>query len=133
MTRLLARCRGRRWQLRFAGLALLALMLQQFALVAYACPISEASTETPKVVMVECEGMAMPDPEAPVLCDQHCARDHVISSDLKVPQVPPLALPAWRFAKAEAVLPPVRTRHYEDVPACQSDPPPMQRFCSLLI
>lgn len=132
MKALLAKCRGRRWRLRFTGLALLALMLQQLALVAYACPISEAPPEPSKPVMAACVGTEMPDPEAPALCHQHCVRDHVTNPDLKVPQVPPLALPARRFAMAE-VVPPVQAQHYEDVPACQSDPPPTQRFCSLLI
>ncbi|MBB1062057.1 hypothetical protein [Marilutibacter spongiae] len=119
-------------RLRFAWLALLALLFQQAALAAYACPINEAPPE-PRMVMAGCEGMEMPDPAAPVLCDQHCLRDHVTSQDLKAPQVPALALPPLHFALTAALLPPVQAQHYEDVPTCRSDPPPAQRFCSLQI
>ncbi|MBW8373146.1 MULTISPECIES: hypothetical protein [Stenotrophomonas] len=119
-------------RLRFAGLALLALLFQQVALAAYACPISETPPE-PQMVMAGCEGMEMPDPAAPALCDQHCQRDHVTSQHLKAPQVPSLALPPLYFALAAALLPPVEAQYYEDVPTCRSDPPPAQRFCSLQI
>ena len=84
-------------------------------------------------MMAGCEGMEMPDPTAPVLCDQHCQREHVTNPDLKAPQVPPLALPALHFTLTEALLTPVQDQHYEDVPTCRSDPPPAQRFCSLQI
>lgn len=124
--------RTRSLRLRFAWLALLALLFQQVALAAYACPISETPPE-PQMVMAGCEGMEMPDPQAPALCDQHCLRDHITSPDLKAPQVPSLALPPLHFALTEALLPPVEDQYYEDVPTCRSDPPPAQRFCSLQI
>lgn len=127
----LGRLRARRLRLRFAWPALLALLFQQVALTAYACPIEEAPPE-PRMIMAGCEGMDMPDPEAPALCDQHCQRSHVTNPDLKAPQVLPLALPPLHFTWTEA-LPPAQARHYEDVPLCQSDPPPAQRFCSLQI
>lgn len=122
--------RTRSLRLRFASLALLALLFQQVALAAYACPVSETPPE-PQMVMAGCEGMEMPDPAAPALCDQHCQRDHVNSQDLKAPQVPPLALPSLHFALIATLLPPVEAQYYENVPACRSDPPPTQRFCSL--
>ncbi|PZQ10444.1 MAG: hypothetical protein DI564_15755 [Rhodanobacter denitrificans] len=124
--------RTRSLRLRVAWLAVLALLFQQAALAAYVCPISAIPSE-PQRVMAGCEGMDMPDPQAPALCDQHCQRDHVASPDLKAPQVPPLALPPLHFTLAEALLPPVQARHYDDVPLCRSDPAPAQRFCSLQI
>lgn len=124
--------RTRSLRQRFAWLALLALLFQQVALAAYACPIAVAPPVT-QVLMAGCEGMEMPDPDAPVLCDQHCVRDHVANPDLKSPQVLPLALPPLHFALTEAMLPPVQAQYYEDVPTCRSDPPPAQRFCSLQI
>ncbi len=133
MKGLLARFRGPRRQRRFAWVVLLALLFQQLALAAYACPISETPPEPPKAVMAECVGMEMPDPDAPALCDQHCQRDHVTSPDVKAPQVPPLVLPPLHFALTTALLPPVEAQYYEDVPTCRSDPPPAQRFCSLQI
>lgn len=129
---LLRTIRGRRLRLRFTWLALLALLFQQFALAAYACPIAEVPPE-PTMRMAGCEGMAMPDPEAPVLCDQHCQRDHITNPDSKTPQVPPLALTPLHFALTAALLPAVQAQYYEDVPICRSDPSPAQRFCSLQI
>ncbi len=116
---------------RMAWLGVCALLLQQLALMAYACPL-EAPAE-PARVMAGCEGMTTLDPDAPTLCHQHCQRDHVAAPDLKSPQVAPLALPPSLFDLSEARLPPAPARHYRDVPVCQSDPPPAQRFCSLQI
>lgn len=124
--------RTRSLRSRFAVLALLALLFQQAALAAYACPQIQAPQQT-EMAMAGCEGMEMPDPGAPALCDQHCLRDHVTSPDLKAPQVPALALPPLHFALTATLLPPAQAMHYEDVPTCRSDPPPAQRFCSLQI
>lgn len=128
----LARLRGRRLRLRFAWLGLLVLLFQQAALAAYACPMTE-TPPPPLALMAGCEGMEMPDPDAPVLCDQHCQRDHLTTPVLRVAQVPPLALPPMHFDLAASLLPPAPAQYYEDVPTCRSDPPPAQRFCSLQI
>lgn len=125
----LARFRTRRQRLRFAWLALLALLFQQVALAAYACPMTEVPPQ-PQALMAGCEGMEMPDPDAPVLCDQHCQRDHLTTPDLRLAQVPPLALPPPHFDLAASLLPPAPAQYYEDVPTCRSDPPPAERFCS---
>ena len=124
--------RSRRWRSRLAWLGLLTLLFQQAALAAYACPIAEIPSH-PQALMVGCDEMEMPDPQASALCDQHCQRGHVATPDLKVPQVPPLAMPPPHFVLAEALLPPVQAQYYEDIPVCRSDPPPAQRFCSLQI
>ena len=128
---LLRLLRTRRPRVRLAWLALLTMLFQQVALASYTCPITEAPPQ-PQMIMADCEGMDMPDPQSPLLCDQHCQRDHVASPDLKVPQVPSLALPPMHFALS-ALLPPVQAQYYVDVPVCRSDPPPAQRFCSLQI
>lgn len=127
-----ARFRRRRQRLRFAWLALLALLLQQIALVAYACPQDETPAPS-QTMMISCEDMEMPDPAAPLLCDQHCQRDHLANPDLRVAQVPPLALPPPHFELAASLLPPAPAQHYQDVPTCRSDPPAAERFCSLQI
>ena len=127
-----ATLRGHRWRLRFAALALLALLFQQAALAGYTCP-DLVRLETTPTVMAGCEGMQMPDPDAPALCQQHCLRDDVANLDLKVPQVSPQVLPPLHLAVAEALLLPVQAQYYENVPTCRSDPPPAQRFCSLQI
>lgn len=123
-----------RWRrasrVRLACLALLALLFQQAALAAYACPIDTAPTP---VVMAGCEDMKAPDPVAPALCEQHCVRDHVASPDAKVLQVPALALPPLHFDLSHSLLPTAEAQHYANVPVCRTDPPPAQRFCSLQI
>lgn len=122
--------RRRRKRNRFAWLALLALLLQQVTMVVYACPQTEM---LPQAMMSDCEGMEMPDPAAPLLCDQHCQRDHLTTPDLRLAQVPPLALPPRPFDLAASLLPPAPAQYYEDVPTCRSDPPATERFCSLQI
>ena len=123
--------RTRRQRLRLAWLGLLTLLFQQVALASYVCPVETPSE--PQTTMASCESMEASDPQAPLLCDQHCQRDHVANPDLKAPQVPSLGLPPVHFALTEALLPPIRNQHYVDVPGCRSDPPPAQRFCSLQI
>lgn len=120
-------------QRRLAWLTLMAVLLQQLALIAYACPAEAAPVMSGMVQMSGCEGLEKRDPVAPTLCDQHCRRDHIAASDLKMPLVPPLALPAANFSSSAALAPPVHARNYESVPLWQADPPPAQRFCSLQI
>ncbi len=127
----LARLRARRQRLRVAWLALLALLFQQIALAAYACP--NVQVPPPHARMIGCEDMTIPDPGAPALCDQHCQRDHLTTTDVRTAQVPPLALPPQHFDLAASLLPPVPAQYYRNVPTCRSDPPPAQRFCSLQI
>lgn len=124
--------RRRRKRLRFAWLALLALLLQQVAMVVYACPLTETPTPS-QAVMSDCESMEMPDPDAPALCDMHCHADRSTTPDVRVAQVPPVALPPPRFDLAASLLPPAPAQYYQDVPTCRSDPPAAERFCSLQI
>lgn len=126
-----ARFRGRRQRLRFAWVALLALLFQQAAMAAYACPIE--APPAPRVMMADCEGMEMPDQTAPLLCDKHCNPDRSTTPDVRTAQVPPIALPPLHFDLAASLLPPTLAQDYEDVPTCRSDPPATERFCSLQI
>lgn len=127
------RLQTRRPSRRLAWLALLAMLLQLVAFAVYACPDEQNASTPATATMAGCEGMEMPDPNAPALCDQHCLRDHVTQPDLKALQVPLLALPPMRFAWVASRSPEVGAQQYEDVPPCLSDPPPAQRFCSLQI
>lgn len=87
MVKLLRRWRRPRSRARLAWLGLWALLLQQLALVAYACPLESVEVGQ-AILMVGCEEMSAPDPDAPALCDQHCQRDHIATADAKAPQVP---------------------------------------------
>lgn len=121
-----------RSRVRVAWLGLWALVFQQLALVTYACPLQQPAAPTEQV-MAGCESMTNLDPTAPILCQQHCQRDHVTTPDLKTLQVASLAPLPLMFGLIDTRLPPVEARHYRDVPVCLSDPPPAQRFCSLQI
>lgn len=121
---------SRRTFFHVALLVLVALLLQQVAMAGYACPLIEPPAQ-PQVLMADCDGMQMDQSE--VLCDKHCNPDNSTSPDLKVASVPPLALPPARFDFAQSLLPMPSARRYADVRPCQSDPPPLLRFCSLQI
>ena len=121
------------WRRRLAWLTLLAVLLQQLALIAYACPAEAAPLGSDTAQLRGCEGMEKRDPAAPTLCDQHCRRDQVATPDLKTPLVPPVALPAVDYSLSTAMVPAVRAQNYESVPLWQANPPPAQRFCSLQI
>ena len=125
--------RTRRWRLRLACLALFAL-LQQVAIGALACPPLELPA-APAPAGGHCHEAPAPaaDPQAHPLCGQHCQGSHLTAPDLKLPQVPPLALPPVAFALDQVLLPQAPRRDYQDIPVCRSDPPPARRFCSLQI
>ena len=63
-----AQFRRRRQRLRFAWVAMLALLFQQAAMAAYACPIE--APPAPQVMMADCEGTEMQGQTAPLLCDK---------------------------------------------------------------
>lgn len=82
-------------------------------------------------MMAGCGGMEMGD--SPILCEKHCNPDNSTAPDLKAASVPPVALPPARFEFSQSLIPPPSARDYENVRVCQSDPPPLLRFCSLQI
>jgi len=122
--------RQRRNSFRIALAVLLALLLQQVAMAGYACPLTQLPAQQ-QAMMAECQEMEMGD--SPVLCEKHCNPDNSTSPDLKVASVPPVALPPPRFEFSQSLIPLPSARDYEDVRVCQSDPPPLLRFCSLQI
>lgn len=115
---------------RFALVVLLSLLFQQVAIASYACPIDQMPAQV-GAVMDDCQGMDSPDPQA--LCEKHCNPDDSTTPDVRAAQVPPVLLPPIRFDFASTLLASTPSQHYENVPLLQADPPPMLRFCSLLI
>jgi hypothetical protein len=124
--------RSRRIRTRVAWVSLALLLFQQVVLAAYVCPASEPPAEVPPMP-ADCAHMEAPDPAAPTLCHEHCQPDHLATPDLKLLQVPALTLHRVHIALADPSAPAVESALYEDIPICQSDPPPALRFCSLLI
>lgn len=135
----IARCRQRRTATRFVLAALLALLFQNVALAAYVCPVpvapghaahSQAHAVEPTAPMPDC-GMAMP--EKPTLCEKHCDPDEGAAAEVRVGTVPAPVLAPLRFELASWRQPPPAASGYHNVAASRADPPPMLRFCSLLI
>lgn len=121
-----------RLRLRIAVAAILCLLLQQLALAAYACTVTQAPPE-PVAAAGHCAEMGMaPQQDNPVLCEKHCNPDRVVTADIAKLSVLPLALPPAAFGPvlAQSVShAAVQTR----APIARSDPPPRLRYCSLLI
>lgn len=120
----------RRNLFRVALTVLLAFLLQQVAIAGYACPLTQMPAPQ-QAMMDDCEGMEMED--SAMLCKKHCNPDNSANPELRVGSVPPSALPALRFDLPVALISGSSAQRYEDVPVCQSDPPPQLRFCSLQI
>jgi len=120
----------RRNLFRVALTVLVALLLQQVAMAGYACPLTQMPAQQ-QAMMAECEGMEMDD--SAMLCEKHCNPDNTANPELRVGSVPPSVLPPLRFDLPMALLAGASAQSYEDVPVCQSDPPPQLRFCSLQI
>lgn len=118
---------------RIVWLTLFCLLFQQLSMAAFACPLSQMPAQ-PNVMPTLCEAMGMVQKvhSSPALCFAHCNPDTAASVAAHVSDVPPLALPPPAFARITTALVSTQLRLAE-VPAHRSDPPPMLRFCSLLI
>lgn len=120
-------------------MVLFCLLFQQLAMAAYVCTLS--TMPTPTVMTGDCAAMGMkpmakaslahqsPDPR----CTEHCAGNATSSHDVRLPMVPPLSLPS---ASPDLLGTIVRAPEQVVLPnpaLLRPDPPPMLRFCSLLI
>lgn len=128
----------RRVRLRLALLAVLALLFQQVALAAYAC--SPMGTPQGNAAMsMHCQDMPMVNGQAPAqanptLCTQHCAQQTPTTQDARLPNVPPLLLPALLPAQPALVgLPGSRVVHERSESQRISGIPPALRYRVLLI
>jgi hypothetical protein len=128
----------RRTRLRFVLLAVLALLFQQVALAAYACaPAAMPLGNTG--MSLHCDGMPMVNGQAPAqanpaLCTQHCAQQTPTTPDARLPNVPPLLLPALLPAQPTLVMLPVsRVAHDRSANQRISGIPPAFRYRVLLI
>lgn len=114
------------------------LLFQQLAMAAYVCDLPNLPAAT--VMTGPCADMAMASPphDAPAhgadpRCAEHCADHSSTAPDARLPQLPPLLLPAaWPTLTATLADRPERTV-LPDPSLLRPDPPPSLRFCSLLI
>jgi hypothetical protein len=80
----------RRTRLRLMLLFVLSMLFQQFALAAYACPM----TSVPAATSGHCHGMAASQQgQMTILCAEHCAQQTPATQDARPPNVPPLLIP----------------------------------------
>ena len=123
---------SRRTRLRIALLALCALLFQQLALAAYACPLpSSAAPLTAMAAMPGCAGMPQMGAHSTQLCTQHCAQQTPAPQDARSPTVPVPALPPQPPVLAIVVpLPAVR---FDPGAARDRAAAPPPRSCVLLI
>ncbi len=126
---------ARRTRLRIALLALCALLFQQLALAAYACPLpSSAAPMTAMAAMAAmpgCAGMPAMGAHGAQLCAQHCAQQTPAPQDAHSPTVPALALPPQPPVLA-LVVPLFAVRFDPDAARDRAAAPP-RRSCVLLI
>lgn len=118
---------------RIVWMTLFCLLLQQLAMAAYACPLPQIPVQA-KTLPSACEvmGMVQKVRPSPALCHAHCNPDTAATTAAHVGDVPPFALPPPMFARVASTHASEQLR-LADVPLHRSDPPPMLRFCSLLI
>lgn len=82
-------------RLRLALLLVLSLLFQQFALAAYACPLVSMPVSA-TTASTDCGGMLTPQQsQTSPLCAQDCAQQSLAAQDVRLPNVPPLLMPAW--------------------------------------
>ncbi|MDE1959447.1 MAG: hypothetical protein KGI40_10250 [Xanthomonadaceae bacterium] len=125
----------RRTRLRLALLALCALLFQQMALAAYACPLPASATAmapmTAMASMPGCAGMPQMDAHGTQLCAQHCAQQAPAPQDARLPAVPALALPPQPPVLVVAAS--LQSPRFDDRAAADLDGSPPPRSCVLLI
>lgn len=131
---------SRRRRVVWTGVALFCLVFQQLAMAAYVCTLPLAPVATAMAGHCAEMGMAPATPaSAPdqqgvdPRCAAHCAGHAVTTHDASLPTVPPLLLPALPPALLGAAVHPADRAALPDLVLRRSDPPPILRFCSLLI
>lgn len=123
---------ARRTRLRIALLALCALLFQQVALAAHACPLPSAIAATATMTaMPGCAGMPATGAHGARLCARHCAQQTPAPQDVRSPTVPALALPPQPPVLA-FVTPPAAARFDPGAARDRAAAPP-PRSCVLLI
>lgn len=129
---------SRRRRVLWTGVALFCLVFQQLAMAAYACTLPIAPTNV--AMTGHCADMEsaakMPtshqhgvDPR----CAEHCAGNTVSTHDASPPTVPPLLLASASPTMLGAIANTAGRTALPNTSPHRSDPPPILRFCSLLI
>ena len=125
----------RRTRLRLTLLAVLSLLFQQVAFASYICGGSSGMPMGDVAMRAHCAGMPMTQQkQVPALCTQHCAQQTASTPDARLPNVPPLLLPALIPAQPTLTAWPVsHTAHVHLAARRTSGIPPALRFRVLLI
>jgi hypothetical protein len=129
---------SRRHRLLWVGIALFCLLFQQQVMAVYVCATpTDGAAAIPMTgdcaAMMKGHITQTPHQGADPRCTEHCASHIPAQADARVPTVPPLILPfASPLVLGTAVVTPEQASLPD--PALQRpEPPPLRRFCSLLI
>ncbi|GLQ95511.1 hypothetical protein [Dyella acidisoli] len=129
--------RRRHRRILWIGVALFCLLFQQVAMAAYACSLPE--TQRTMALTGTCADMAanqahgLTHTQNDPRCAEHCAPHQTAQSDARVPTVPPLTLPFLSpLALGTVAIVPEQIALPDPVQQ-RPQPPPMLRFCTLLI
>jgi hypothetical protein len=121
----------RRPRARLVWLTLFVLLFQQLALAAHGCDdAAHAAGATVELAEQHCGVKPGPAAEPDALCAKHCAPDRATAHELAAGKLP--ALPPPAMVRLDR-LPAPPNRLDLGIPAALADPPPLRRFCSLLI
>jgi hypothetical protein len=112
---------------RVIAIALFALLLAQWSVAAYACPML-----TPPIEMPGCEQMALlPDLDAPNLCAEHCQYGQQ-NDQLRLPTVSAVSLVPLYTVPAVPLVP-IASGFADDGRLIAPSPPPIILHCRFLI
>jgi hypothetical protein len=131
---------SRRRRALWTGIVLFCLLFQQLAMAAYVCTLPMAPTDI--VMTGACADMAMSSPAKPPTaqhmstdprCAEHCAGNTVSAHAGRLPMVYPLLLPAASPTSLGTIAQASDQVALPNAALHRPDPPPILRFCSLLI
>jgi hypothetical protein len=131
---------SRRRRILWIGAVLFCLLFQQLAMAAYVCTGSAmpGGTSMTGDCAAAMGGGAMakatqaqhsPDPR----CTEHCADHATTAHDARLPAVPPLLLPSASPVLLGSIAHAPEQAALPDPALRRPEPPPMLRFCALLI
>ncbi|RUL70881.1 hypothetical protein [Dyella choica] len=129
------RLRRRHRRVLWIGMALFCLLFQQVAMAGYVCNLetqrSAALTGTCAEMAANQHGYA--HAHADPRCTEHCAPSQAAQSADHAPTVPPLILSALSLPSSGAMAIAPKQACLDDPLQHRLEPPPMLRFCTLLI
>lgn len=132
---------SRRRRILWIGTVLFCLLFQQLAMASYVCTLPTVLADTALTNDCAAMGMASKAPSASKhvhsssdpRCTEHCSSHVTSTPDARVPMVPPLLLPPASPVLVGTIAQTPTRVTLPELALRRADPPPMLRFCTLLI